>query len=100
MSVDLVPYPFDTVPSEQTILSLLPPFKKPPIVLFGTRRYWLAVGDSANSLTNQLGWPLNRSKLQIGTMYWVAVERSRLDPMRFGKHPLNILLKNNVIFVG
>lgn len=93
-------FPFTPVPIEQSVLSLLPPFKVPPIVLFGTRGYWLAVGESAKTLVNALGCSINRSSVESRSIHWIALERSRIDPTRFKGTPLYGVLPTSVLFVG
>jgi hypothetical protein len=82
------------------VLSILPPFRIPPVVLFGTRGYWVAVGDSAKTLCKALGCPVNRSKLQFGYLDWIAVERVKIDPTRFKDTPLYRRISTSVLFVG
>lgn len=78
------PYPFRTVPSKEGVLKLLPPFRVPPIILFSTKSYWVAIEDDARMLANALGLPLYVDQSLLRShLSWIAFDRSKIDPKRF-----------------
>jgi hypothetical protein len=71
----LVQFPWDRVPSEESVIRRLPPLKVPPLVLWNIGNKYVAFGRSAEILDSIGICPLLKSKLNNRVVTWAFISR-------------------------